>query len=126
MPEFKLRYYCCLCGHQNELIIEAPIAPEMNRIETKCEKCANNTNMLLTCCPKCKESFRYFQSDLEFKDEINQLASTYVKLIAGIRDSLSSHLKEFNVPVPKRWSVNLTCECGHRYASEIALPTLDI
>ncbi|MCK4484211.1 MAG: hypothetical protein KAU89_05265 [Candidatus Thorarchaeota archaeon] len=56
---------------------------------------------------------------------MKRLAETYVKLIAGIRESLSDHIAEFNVPVPKRWTHLLECECGHLYNVEIPLPQLD-
>ena len=61
---------------------------------------------------------------LDFPEEIKSLSSAYVKLLSGVRDSLKDHIKEFNVPVPKRWSVKLNCECGEEYSAEIPLPQL--
>jgi hypothetical protein len=124
MPKLPLRYYCYVCGHSNDLELDVPLAPKMNRDEIKCENCGDVTHLLHTSCPKCKSAFRYFLSDLNFPDEIRGLSEAYVKLIAGVRDSLKDHVKEFNVPVPKRWSVNLSCDCGEEYSAEISLPQL--
>ena len=124
MPELPLRYYCYVCGHQNDLTLNVPLAPRLEREEIKCVKCGDVTHLLLTACPECKNAFRYFLSDLDFPEEITTLAESYVKLLAGVRDSLSDHIKEFKVPVPKRWSVGLNCECGKEYTAEIQLPEL--
>ena len=101
-----------------------PLAPRIERDEIKCSNCGDVTHLLVTACPKCESAFRYYLSDLDFPEEIATLASAYVKLLAGVRDSLKDHIKEFNVPVPKKWSVNLTCECGEEYTAEIPLPQL--
>ena len=124
MPELPLRYYCYVCGHQNDLKLDVPLAPKIERNEIKCTNCGDVTHLLLTACPECQNSFRYFLSDLDFPAEITALSDAYVKLISGIRDSLSDHIKDFKVPVPKRWSVNLKCECGKEYSAEILLPQL--
>ena len=126
MPELPLRYYCYVCGHQNDLKLEVPIAPKLNRDEIKCANCGDVTHLLHTACPECQKAFRYFLSDLDFPEEIITLSDAYVKLLTGVRDSLSDHIKNFNVPVPKRWSVNLNCECGKEYSAEIPLPQLPI
>ena len=108
MPKLPLRYYCYVCGHTNDLKLNVPLAPKIER----------------DACPKCEGAFRYYLSDLDFPQEIVSLAEAYVKLLTGVRDSLKDHIKEFNVPVPKKWSVNLKCECGEEYTAEIPLPQL--
>lgn len=124
MPKLPLRYYCYVCGHQNDLKLEIPLAPKLEREEIKCKKCGDVTHLLLTACPECQNAFRYFLSDLDFPEEIVSLSDAYVKLLAGVRNSLSDHIKDFKVPVPKRWSVNLNCECSKEYTAEILLPQL--
>ena len=124
MPELPLRYYCYVCGHQNDLKLKVPLAPEIDRDEIKCSNCGDVTHLLVTACPKCESAFRYFLSDLDFPEEITALSDAYVKLLTGVRDSLKDHIKEFNVPVPKKWSVKLNCECGEEYSAEIPLPQL--
>jgi hypothetical protein len=124
MPKLPLRYYCYVCGHENDLEMDIPLAPEIKRSEIKCSNCEDVTHLLLTACPKCQSTFRYYLSDLDFPEEIVSLASVYVKLLAGVRDSLKDHIKDFNVPVPKKWSVKLNCECGEEYTAEIPLPQL--
>ncbi len=124
MPKLPLRYYCYVCGHSNDLELDVPLAPAIERDEIKCQNCGDVTHLLLTACPKCEKSFRYFLSDLDFPTEIVALSEAYVKLIDGVRSSLKNYIKEFNVPVPKRWSVTLNCECGEEYTAEISLPQL--
>jgi hypothetical protein len=124
MPELPLRYFCYVCGHQNDLILDMPIAPEMSRNQLTCPKCGDVTNLLLTACPHCNKAFRYFLSDLDFPHEMKSLADAYVRIIKGIKDSLSGVVKEFNVPLPKRWSVKLDCQCGKDYTVEIPLPQM--
>ena len=124
MPELPLRYYCYVCGHQNDLKLNVPPAPTIKRDEIKCSNCGDITHLMHTACPACGKAFRYFLSDLDFPEEIAALASTYVRLLAGVRDSLANHINEFKVPVPKRWSVKLNCECGKEYSAEIPLPGL--
>ncbi|MFW9806062.1 MAG: hypothetical protein ACFFFK_04975 [Candidatus Thorarchaeota archaeon] len=124
MPELPLRYYCYVCGHENDLMLNVPPAPTLKQDEIKCSNCGDVTHLMHTACPACEKSFRYFLSDLDFPNEITALGETYVKLLAGVRDSLSEHIKEFRVPVPKRWSVKLKCECGKEYSAEIPLPNL--
>ena len=124
MPELPLRYYCYVCGHSNELKLDVPLAPKLERNEIKCENCGDVTHLLLTACPECQKAFRYFLSDLDFLEEIKTLSSAYVKLIEGIKSSLADHIKDFKVPVPGRWSVKLNCECGKEYSAEIQLPQL--
>ncbi|MFW9964396.1 MAG: hypothetical protein ACFFCX_12570 [Candidatus Sifarchaeia archaeon] len=124
MPKLPLRYFCYVCGHSNDLELDVPPAPKIERDQIKCGNCGDVTHLLLTACPKCEKTFRYFLSDLDFPTEIVTLSDAYVKLIDGVRNSLKDHIKEFNVPVPKRWSVNLNCECGEEYTAEILLPQL--
>lgn len=124
MPELPLRYYCYVCGHSNDLKLDVPLAPKLERSEIKCEKCSDVTHLLVTACPECQKAFRYFLSDLDFPEEITTLSSAYVKLIEGIKNSLKDHISDFKVPVPGRWSVKLNCECGNEYTAEIQLPQL--
>ena len=124
MPELPLKYFCYVCGHQNDLMMNIPVAPEMSREEITCSNCSDVTNLLLTSCPECKEAFKYFLSDLDFPRELTTLADVYVKLIRGIKNSLSEVVEEFKVPLPKRWSVKLDCQCGKAYNVEIPLPQL--
>ena len=124
MPELPLRYFCYVCGHQNDLTLEIPNAPQMKRDQITCTKCGDVTNLLLTSCPHCNNAFKYFLSDLDFPSELTTLADTYVRLIKGIKNSLSEVVKEFNVPLPKRWSVKLDCQCGKDYTVEIPLPQI--
>jgi hypothetical protein len=124
MPELPLRYFCYVCGHKNDLILDIPVAPEMSRNQLKCPECGDVTNLLLTACPHCKEAFRYFLSDLDFPQEMTALADAYVRIIRGIKNSLSGVVKEFDVPLPKRWSVKLDCQCGKDYTVEVPLPQL--
>ncbi|MHA1137485.1 MAG: hypothetical protein ACTSSE_13450 [Candidatus Thorarchaeota archaeon] len=118
MPELPLKYFCYVCGQQNDLTLNIPVAPKMSREEI------NVTNLLLTSCPDCKEAFKYFLSDLDFPHELTTLAEVYVKLIRGIKNSLTEVVDEFKVPLPKRWSVKLDCQCGKAYNVEIPLPQL--
>ena len=124
MPELPLKYFCYVCGQQNDLTLKIPVAPEMSRDEITCSSCGDVTNLLHTSCPDCKESFKYFLSDLDFPHELTTLAEVYVKLIRGIKSSLSEVIEEFKVPLPKRWSVKLDCKCGKEYTAEIPLPQL--
>ena len=124
MPELPLKYFCYVCGHENDLSLNIPVAPDMSREEITCSNCSDVTNLLLTSCPECKEAFKYFLSDLDFPHELTTLADVYVKLIRGIKDSLSEVVEEFKVPLPKRWSVKLDCQCGKAYTVEIPLPQI--
>ena len=124
MPELPLKYFCYVCGHQNDLTLNIPVAPKMSRDEITCSNCGDVTNLLSTSCPECKEAFKYFLSDLDFPRELTTLADVYVKLIRGIRTSLSEVIEEFKVPLPKRWSVKRDCQCGKEYTVEIPLPQL--
>jgi len=124
MPELPLKYFCYVCGHENDLSLNIPLAPDMSREEITCSNCSDVTNLLLTSCPECKEAFKYFLSDLDFPNELTTLADVYVKLIRGIKTSLSEVIDEFKVPLPKRWSVKLDCQCGKEYTVEIPLPQL--
>lgn len=124
MPELPLKYFCYVCGHQNDLTLIVPVAPEMGREEITCSKCKDVTYLLLTSCPECKEAFKYYLSDLDCPHQLTSLADVYVKLIRGIKNSLSEVVEEFNVPLPKRWSVKLDCQCGKDYTVEIPLPQL--
>ena len=119
-----MRYYCYVCGHTNDLKLKVPDAPKMDRQQIKCKECGDVTHLLVTACPDCKKSFRYFLSDLDFPAEITSLAGVYVDLVSGIRESLKDHVKDFSVPLPKKWSVNLKCECGKEYSAEIELPQM--
>ncbi len=125
MPELPLRYFCYVCGHQNDLILNMPLAPEMRREEITCPNCGDVTNLLLTACPHCKSAFKYFLSDLDFIQEISSLADVYVGLMSGIKKSLTGVVDEFNVPLPKKWSVKLECRCGEEYSAEIPLPQIE-
>ena len=124
MPDLPLRYYCYVCGHSNDLKLDVPLAPELERSEITCEKCQDVTHLLVTACPDCQKAFRYFLSDLDFPNEITQLSAAYVNLIEGIRNSLADYIDEFNVPLPGKWSVKLNCECGKEYQAEIPLPKI--
>lgn len=124
MPKLPLKYFCYVCGYQNDLTLNIPVAPEMSREEITCSNCGDVTNLLLTSCPECKESFKYFLSDLDFPHELTTLADVYVKLIRGIKTSLADVVEEFKVPLPKRWSVKLDCQCGKSYNVEIPLPQM--
>jgi hypothetical protein len=124
MPELPLKYFCYVCGEQNDLTLAIPIAPEMSREEITCSSCGDITNLLLTSCPECKAAFKYFLSDLDFPHELTSLAEVYVKLMKGIKNSLTDVVEEFKVPLPKRWSVKLDCQCGKSYNAEIPLPQL--
>jgi hypothetical protein len=124
MPKLPLRYYCYVCGYANDLKLKVPDAPEIDRQQIKCKGCGEVTHLLVTACPECKKAIRYFLSDLDFPAEITNLASAYVDLIGGIKKSLKDHINEFKVPLPKKWKVNLQCECGHAYDAEINLPQL--
>ncbi|MHA1423208.1 MAG: hypothetical protein ACTSSD_14040 [Candidatus Thorarchaeota archaeon] len=124
MPELPLKYFCYVCGQQNDLTLNIPVAPKMSREEITCSNCSDVTNLLLTSCPDCKEAFKYFLSDLDFPHELTTLAEVYVKLIRGIKNSLTEVVDEFKVPLPKRWSVKLDCQCGKAYNVEIPLPQL--
>ncbi len=125
MPELPLRYFCYVCGHQNDLKLDMPLAPEMRREEITCPNCGDVTNILLTACPHCKGAFKYFLSDLDFPQEITTLSEVYVGLIRGIKNSLKDVVEEFSVPLPKKWSVKLDCRCGEKYSAEIPLPQLE-
>jgi len=125
MPELPLQYFCYVCGHQNDLTLNVPLAPDINREEITCPNCGDVTNLLLTGCPHCKNAFKYFLSDLDFPLEISTLAKAYVDLIVGIKNSMTEIIEEFTVPLPKRWSVKLECRCGEDYTAEIPLPQLE-
>ncbi len=122
MPKFAFSYFCHKCGQRNDTTLEIPLAPKMDSIEVVCEKCGDRTSVMATACPECRDSYRYFMSDLDFPNELQQLGAAYVKLIDGIKRNLADVVREFNVPTPKRWSVKLTCECGKNYTAEIPLP----
>ncbi|MGQ4912482.1 MAG: hypothetical protein ACP6KW_09970 [Candidatus Thorarchaeota archaeon] len=125
MPKLPLKYFCYVCGHQNDLKLKISEAPKIDRQQVKCSQCGDVTHLLTTACPKCKKSIRYFLADLDFPTEMTSLSQVYVDLISGIRDSLKDHIKDFKVPVPKKWTVNLECECGHKYQAQIDLPQLE-
>ncbi len=124
MKELNLTYYCYVCGHSNPLQPKVPQAPQMVQEDIACEKCGDTTHVLLTHCPTCDKEYRYFLSDLDFPAELNALASTYLNIIKGIKDSLADYVEEFEVPLPKRWSVRLTCTCGVEYDAELPLPDI--
>lgn len=120
-----LRYICSVCGEIQEIGVNVPTAPSFEQMELKCEKCSNETHLLITSCPECGvNSLRYFQSDLDFPAEILGLAGVYVRIIQEIKNSLKEYIEEFNVPVPKRWSAKLECDNGHEFKLEISLPQL--
>ena len=121
MHELNLRYYCYVCGHPNILNPNVPEAPEMIQEDIACEKCGDTTHVLLTMCPTCKKEYRYFLSDLDFPEELRTLSNTYLKIINSIKESLTEYVEEFEVPVPKRWSVHLECSCGNEYDAELTL-----
>ena len=125
MSKRELRYYCCACGEPNELNYEIPVAPQINQVTITCKNCSDKTHVLLTKCPKCQEAMQYFHSDMDFLNEIRTLSRTYVKLILGIKESLAGFISEFNVPLPKKWTVKLNCECGEEYTAEIPLPQIE-
>ena len=121
-----LRYICSACGETHELNSTIPSAPNFAQIELKCEKCKNETHLLITSCPECGDSIRYFQSDLDFPGEILSLAKVYVGIIQKIKDTLAEHIEEFTVSVPKRWSAKLECDNGHEFTVDIYLPQLRV
>jgi len=124
VPKFTMRCFCCVCGKKQEYEFNVPPAPSMIQEEIVCDNCGDRTHVLLTSCPNCGKTFKFFLSDLDFMGEIKQLSGVYVRLIDGIRDSLSDYIEEFNVSVPKKWSVKLSCTCGHDYFAEIPLRQL--
>ncbi len=124
MNDHELTYFCGVCGNKIVTHLEVPAAPKMEQVEINCERCSNRTHLLLTKCPQCKEVVKYFASDLDFPAEIRNLAKVYLSLIAGIKMNLEGVVEEFNVPVPRKWSVKLECTCGHDYTSEIHLPVI--
>ncbi|MHA2378543.1 MAG: hypothetical protein ACXADO_09600 [Candidatus Thorarchaeota archaeon] len=124
MPKIDLRYHCYICGHPVDLSPVVPAAPNFSQVEMHCSSCGDGTHLMLTSCPDCEKGVKYILSDLDFPEEVLRLSNAYVQLIGGIRDSLSE-VADFNVPLPKRWSVRLTCECGRVYSAEIPLPQLD-
>ena len=123
MVKKSFGYYCYVCGHQNKITPDTPKAPKMKKHEVECSNCHDKTHILVTSCPKCDEGVKYFLSDLDFPEEVRRLAQAYVGLIKGIKDSLAGYIEEFDVPLPKRWSVSLDCKCGNTYTAEIPLPT---
>jgi hypothetical protein len=125
MDKFFLKCFCNVCGTSMAQDVEVPGAPEMVQKELTCPKCGDKTHVLLTSCPSCHKSFRYFFSDLDFTDEMLRVSEAYIELIRGIRDSLAEYISEFEVPLPKRWSVKLRCECGNDYSADIALPKME-
>ena len=124
MPKIDLRYYCYICGHPVDLNPVVPAAPNISQVEVHCSNCGDGTHLMLTSCPDCAKGVKYLLSDLDFPEEVLRLSNAYVQLIGGIKESLNE-VAEFNVPLPKRWSVRLTCECGKVYSAEIPLPQLD-
>ena len=122
MAEHDFIYYCYVCGHKNRIHPDVPQAPEMKEQDVICENCFDSTHILVTSCPSCNEGIKYFLSDLDFPEEINQLASAYIKIIQGIKDSLSDYIEEFDVALPKRWTVKLKCTCEEEYMAELPLP----
>ncbi len=122
MTGLTFSYYCYVCSHNNRISAEIPKAPEMKEIEVTCEKCSDQTHILVTSCPSCESGIKYFLSDLNFPEEIRRLAEAYVSVIQGIKDSLADYIEEFNVALPKRWTVKLKCTCGDGYTAEIPLP----
>jgi primosomal protein N' len=120
-----LRYICSVCGEIQEIGVNVPSAPSFEQVELKCEKCKNETHLIITSCPECGvNSLRYIQSDLDFPAEIIGLAGAYVRIIQQIKDSLKEHIDEFNVSLPKRWSAKLECDNGHQFTLEIPLPQI--
>ncbi|MEM2141887.1 MAG: hypothetical protein QXS20_03480 [Candidatus Thorarchaeota archaeon] len=125
MKTFPLSYFCSVCGNEISESVDIESAPAITQRQIECPKCGDKTHLLLTYCPKCNESIRYFVSDLDFNAELLCVADSYVRLIRGIRDSLSGQLAEFVVPLPKRWSIKLRCDCGNEYSVGIPLPQMD-
>jgi hypothetical protein len=124
MTDHEVIYFCNVCGNKTVTSLEVPAAPQMAQMEIQCEKCTNKTHLLLTKCPRCKQVVKYFVSDLDFPAEVRNLAKAYLSLIAGIKMKLQDVVEEFNVPVPKKWSVQLECSCGHDYTAELPLPVI--
>ncbi|TFF91134.1 hypothetical protein EU545_05445 [Candidatus Thorarchaeota archaeon] len=124
MADHELTYFCNVCGDKTVTSLGVPVAPEMVQLEIQCEKCANKTHLLVTKCPQCRQVVKYFASDLDFPAEVRNLAKAYLSLIAGIKMKLEGIVEQFNVPVPKKWSVKLECPCGHDYTAEIPLPVI--
>ncbi|MHA2423624.1 MAG: hypothetical protein ACXAEF_02480 [Candidatus Thorarchaeota archaeon] len=123
MAKKSFSYHCYVCGKQNQVEPDIPKAPKMMKHLVECTNCNDKTHILVTSCPKCDEGVKYFLSDLDFPEEVQHLAHTYIELIQGIKDSLAEYIEEFDVPLPKRWSVSLDCNCGNTYTAEIPLPS---
>ena len=122
MLKVPFSYYCYVCGAKNEIEPEVPEAPKMKEYDVVCSQCEDRTHILITACPKCKKGVQYFLSDLDFPEEITRLGGAYVKLIEAIKNGIKDHVEEFEVPLPKRWTVGLECSCGEKYTAEIPLP----
>ncbi len=122
MADLSFTYYCYVCGHKNRVSPEIPKAPSMKEHKVICENCQDMTHILVTSCPTCNNGVKYFLSDLDFPEEVRRLAEAYVKIVKGIKESLSEYIQEFNVALPKRWTVKLQCTCGENYLAEIPLP----
>ena len=121
MPEIAFEYFCHVCGHKQDMRQNVPTAPDMKEYSIKCQSCGDSTNILITACPECNQSVRYFVSDLDFPKEIYSISLAYVELISAIRSSLDELIEEFDVPLPEKWSVELKCECGAEYTASIPL-----
>ncbi|MFW9851156.1 MAG: hypothetical protein ACFFF4_18670 [Candidatus Thorarchaeota archaeon] len=123
MSKKSFSYYCYVCGHRNHIDPEVPKAPKMLKHLVECSNCQDKTHILVTSCPNCDEGVKYFLSDLDFPEEVRHLSQAYVDIIQGIKNSLAEYIEEFEVPLPKRWSVSLECTCGNSYIAEIPLPS---
>ncbi|MDF1538970.1 MAG: hypothetical protein P1Q69_08705 [Candidatus Thorarchaeota archaeon] len=122
MATKTFRYFCYVCGYENEISPNIPKAPAMEKHQIECKQCKDQTHILVTSCPHCDKGVKYFLSDLDFPEEVQHLSKAYVLLIKGIKDSLAGYIEEFDVPLPERWSVQLDCSCGEKYTAEIPLP----
>jgi hypothetical protein len=122
VPKTPFSFYCYVCGNINEIAPDVSVAPKMTEHEVVCSNCGDMTHILVTSCPHCNKGVQYFLSDLDFPEEVRRLSGAYVQLIKGIKESLSEYIEEFDVPLPKRWSVTLTCSCGKDYSAELPLP----
>ncbi len=121
MSEIAFEYFCHVCGQKQDIRQEVPTAPDMIEYSVECHSCGDSTNILITACPECNQSVRYFVSDLDFPKEIYSISLAYVELISAIRSSLDELIEEFDVPLPEKWSVEFMCECGAEYTASIPL-----
>ncbi|NWF95193.1 MAG: hypothetical protein HXY34_03540 [Candidatus Thorarchaeota archaeon] len=123
MTKQTLRYFCAICGNALTQDVNTHPAPRICQTEFTCDKCGDRTHVLFSACPTCGRPYLYF-SDLDFAEEVTRLASAYVTLIAKIEESVSECYEKLEVPLPKRWSARVKCQCGTEFSIEVPLPQL--